>query len=781
MEQVLQSHLGSQAEPCFPRDSPFSAGAGRLRWGHGFHRGVVEVVMNWSNVRLILGREIRDQLRDRRTLFMIAVLPVLLYPLLAMSFFQASQFLREHDVPVLVIGAPELADLPPLIEDGQFAAKLLPHRMLRLTLRPPLAASGASASDASADDIATPDPVAEARRELQQGNYEVVVVFPSGFSDQLADFRASILHHGDPDHGSGLPRIPKIEIFPNLAKDSSRIAYQLVANVLDRWCDQLGARNLADSRIAPVAARPFDLATQDLAPSGQHAAMLWSKILPLVLVLWALTGAFCPAIDLCAGERERGTLETLLCSPAERCEIVWGKLLTVSLISMATALVNLASLGVTGAIVLRHFPDLGAPPVATFAWLVVALVPISILFAALCLALAAFARSTKEGHYYLMPLLLVAMPLSILSMAPQIGLTVGASLIPVTGMILLLRAALEGEYAVALLYSPVVASVTLACCWLAIHWAIRQFSSESVLFRDGERWNLWLWLKHVVRERGPRSSVGAALFCGLVIVTLRFLLSFCLPTPESLRDLELLAVATQLFVVALPALLLTKLLARSPRQTLSLRLPPLRTSLAAVLLAIVIHPAIDVLQTVVMRIYPLDNRLAQELSRMFSAGNDLGILLLVLCLLPALCEELAFRGFILSGLNSTGRTRMAIVVSSIFFAATHAVLQQSLIAGALGIVLGYLAIQSGSVLPGMLFHAVHNALGVCLQQASPAAGSRWYWVEWSLRDVADEGLAYRWPLFVVSVLASGLILARLQRSRRSIAPRFAAPAYQSLA
>ncbi len=50
---------------------------------------------------------------------MIAVLPVLLYPLLAMSFFQASQFLREDDVPVLVIGAPDLIDLPPLIEDGQ--------------------------------------------------------------------------------------------------------------------------------------------------------------------------------------------------------------------------------------------------------------------------------------------------------------------------------------------------------------------------------------------------------------------------------------------------------------------------------------------------------------------------------------------------------------------------------------------------------------------------------------------------------------------------------------
>ena len=56
---------------------------------------------------------------------------------------------------------------------------------------------------------------------------------------------------------------------------------------------------------------------------------MWSKILPFVVLIWALTGAFYPAIDLCAGEKERGTLETLLSSPAQRSEIVWGKLLSV--------------------------------------------------------------------------------------------------------------------------------------------------------------------------------------------------------------------------------------------------------------------------------------------------------------------------------------------------------------------------------------------------------------------------------------------------------------------
>ena len=72
------------------------------------------------------------------------------------------------------------------------------------------------------------------------------------------------------------------------------------------------------------------------------------EILPLIIIIWAMTGAFYPAIDLCAGEKERGTLETLLSCPASRHEIVFGKLLTVWVFSIATSLLNLVSMGLTG-------------------------------------------------------------------------------------------------------------------------------------------------------------------------------------------------------------------------------------------------------------------------------------------------------------------------------------------------------------------------------------------------------------------------------------------------
>ena len=83
--------------------------------------------MRWRNVRLILGREIRDQLRDRRTLFMIAVLPLLLYPLLGMSMFQMAQFVRESSTRIWVIGGTvEGWNLPRLFDGEHFALRLFP-------------------------------------------------------------------------------------------------------------------------------------------------------------------------------------------------------------------------------------------------------------------------------------------------------------------------------------------------------------------------------------------------------------------------------------------------------------------------------------------------------------------------------------------------------------------------------------------------------------------------------------------------------------------------------
>ena len=728
--------------------------------------------MNWSNVRLILNREIRDQLRDRRTLFMIAVLPILLYPLLGMSFFQVTQFLKEHAVRVLVIDPPQGANLPPLVEKEHFAGNLFTEpggraaELLRVETKF-TADQGPENSAAVAEQAK-----AQARQDLQEGGYDVVVYFPPDFAEKFARYRGALKdsrQQSAPMDQQAFA-LPDVAVYPNLARDSSRAAYRRVADVLGRWREEIGRQNLESNYLPATAARPFKIATLDVAEQSQHRAAAWSKILPFVLLLWALTGAFYPAIDLCAGEKERGTLETLLSSPAERIEIVWGKLLTVMSFSMATAALNLTSLAITGTLVLRQVPNLGPPPTLAFVWLLVALVPMSALYSALCLALAALAKSTKEGQYYLMPLVLITMPLVILPMSPGVELNLGNSLIPVTGVVLLLRSLLEGQYAAIIPYAPVVIAVTLACCWLAIRWATNQFNSESVLFRESERWDVGLWVRHLVRDRGATPSLAEAMTCGVMILLIKFFLGFAMPTPRSFAEFANIVAVTQLVVIALPALLMTFMLTRSPTQTLLLRRPPFRAPLAAGLLAVVFHPTANLLQSLVQRVYPLDEQVTKTLNELVFQPDSVWLLLLVIAVLPAVCEELAFRGFILSGLRHMGHKWTAIVVSSLFFGATHAIFQQSIVAALVGMILGFMAVQTGSIWPCILFHTIHNSMAILVQRTLEAIGERPVWLDWILRDVNAEGALYHWPVIVASAALSGGLLYWFHRMPHARTP-----------
>ena len=146
-------------------------------------------------------------------------------------------------------------------------------------------------------------------------------------------------------------------------------------------------------------------------------------------------------------------------------------------------------------------PALGPPPVSAILWLLLALVPVAALFSAMSLAAAAFARSSKEGQYYLVPLIMISMPLMMLPMLPAAKLDIGTALIPITGLMLLLRGLIEGNFAEALQFGAPVVAVTLVCCWLSIRWVVNQFNSESVLFRASERFGVGMWVKQVMRDR----------------------------------------------------------------------------------------------------------------------------------------------------------------------------------------------------------------------------------------------------------------------------------------
>ena len=162
---------------------------------------------------------------------------------------------------------------------------------------------------------------------------------PQNFRSQISDLKSQI---SNPQ----VSEIPQPKIIYTTANERSLMACNRLAAVLDRWTEEVGKTNLVAGGMPARAVRPFEIDSANLAgESASKSANLWSRMLPVLLLLWAMTGAFYPAVDLCAGEKERGTLETLLSSPAERSEIVLGKLLTVMTFSMITAGLNLVCVG----------------------------------------------------------------------------------------------------------------------------------------------------------------------------------------------------------------------------------------------------------------------------------------------------------------------------------------------------------------------------------------------------------------------------------------------------
>lgn len=707
--------------------------------------------MSWTNVKLIFLRELRDQMRDRRTLFTILVLPLLLYPLMGMSVFQVQQFMKEHASKVRIVGTAALPADPPLIVEGKFASSLWlrDSSLLELELVP--------RTTQTVDELRS-----QAQRDIQLGLCDAVVVVPRDFAERLSTFR----------RGAGeQPEITEVPLFHNTASDRSKVAKQRIDEVLDRWRRELVTENLERQNLSMTAFRPFESQETDVAEPVRKRAAIWSKILPFVLMVWALTGAFYPAVDICAGEKERGTLETLLSSPAARSEIVWGKLLTVMTFSMATSLLNLVSMTATGTFIITQLKrmgptnlplDVGAPPLFALSWLVLALIPISALFSALSLAIAAFARSSKEGQYYLMPLLMISLPLMMLPMLPAMEMDLGTALIPLSGLMLLLKVLIEGQYWEALRYSLPVVGVTVVCCLLAIRWAVDQFNNESVLFRESERFGIGLWVRHLVRDREDLPTAGEALLCGILLLVIRFFANFVIPAPTSWHQFVTTTLVVQIALIAAPAALMAIMLTRKPLKSLLLCPPSFALTLpAAMLLALCLHPAMIWLSEGIRHLYPISPILAEKLKPFTQLVTEqpLWQVLLLIALTPAICEELAFRGFILSGLRRMGHKWGAIVLAAALFGLAHGILQQSLAACVVGIVIGYVAVKTGSLLPGVLYHLTHNSLSVLIGRLTPDVFDSHPILRLAVEPGPEAGqFVYRVPFAVAAGLLAVCIL-----------------------
>ncbi len=414
--------------------------------------------MRLSVVGLITRKETRDLLRDQRTVTLIFLAPLLLYPLFGLTAWAITTELVDKPSVIGVVNADDAVmpkaemPFPPLFNDAgdRFADGLVKKE----AAVPPT--------------IVNLPPDTDPDEAFKSKKAHAILFVPPNFA---ADLEAG--------------KRPQLKLVEQEGSEKSKVAVRAASAAVEKWQEK--ARAVRFQRDGKPADYDKLISVDDPSKKtkGEQAARdMFARTFPLLLVMWLVAGSIQPAVDLTAGEKERGTMETLLISPAERSEIVLGKFFAVTFFGFSSVVWNVVCLTVAAVVGerLMGVPIVNLP--GMFGCVVLG-VPIAMLFSAVSLALGVFARSTKEGQYYLVPLMLVTMPLAFWSFIPTTELTPATAVIPITGGMLLQQKmlAVNGE-PVQWWYFPLVlgslavyVSVALAAAW----W---QFTREAVLFRE---------------------------------------------------------------------------------------------------------------------------------------------------------------------------------------------------------------------------------------------------------------------------------------------------------
>ena len=234
-----------------------------------------------------------------------------------------------------------------------------------------------------------------------------------------------------------------------------------------------------------------------MAPPEKVGGNIIGGFIPYIIIILCFTGAMYPAIDLTAGEKERGTMETLLCSPVHRVNIALGKFLMVVTGSLATILLSLTSMGLTvmvggskGMAAAGAAGAAGAKAAPTFIPLIdpvgvlgvfAMIAPVAVLFAAVLLAISLFAKSYKEAQSYVGPLIIVVIMPAVIGMLPGIELSAKTALVPILNLSLVCKEMLSGVWNWH--YIAIIFGSTCVYAGASLAVTVRLFNREDVIFR----------------------------------------------------------------------------------------------------------------------------------------------------------------------------------------------------------------------------------------------------------------------------------------------------------
>lgn len=727
----------------------------------------------YSRINTIWRKELADTLRDRRTLIAMVLVPMILYPALMLGSLQAF----EVQVANLVTEQYDLAVqseqvkrwLRRLIDDDPAEREHAPGVPAEVLVeeaqagpqpgeepeQPALRQSGAQVAKSGAYDDPPP--------------YRIWVVpdVPEAIID--GSVHAGVLLDGEPPLAGATGSVG-VQVAFDESDIRSEIAAAGVQGVLDRanlrmLLQRLRAKNLDADFIQPIALDEWNVASPE-----RMAGAILGTIVPLILIVMTITGAIYPAIDLTAGERERGTLETLMVAPVPTVDLIAGKFVVVTLIGLLSAVLNLLSVGGT-----IYFAGLGSMltrgqefvfPLSALPWIMLLLVPLAVMFSALLLAVCSFARSFKEAQNYVVPVMLAGMIPGVVGILPGTRLEGPIVIMPVANIVVLARELFLGRFDYFAIFLVLLSTSLYAGAAVAV--AAKLFGQEAVLFADSGSVRTIFQRRHF----RPRNTPSAAQ--ALLVVTLAYSLNFYIQQAitrsglsEGLRYLNAVAL-TIIVVFAIGPWFAARYMRVSTTNAFALRAPDPRGLLAALCFGCSTWILALRWGEIQQRLLPMDSNVARMLEQQLAWLMDLDPLTLVLFLavVPALCEELFFRGYALSGLRgSLGKTGSVVVVA-IAFGMTHYSAQRLVTTTALGLLLGLLVVQYRSIWPAMIAHFLHNAISVT---ANHPDGLKPWLVRLGYPEAADASLPAGWVVAAAALVAIGVLICFISPRREPAA------------
>jgi sodium transport system permease protein len=396
------------------------------------------------NIFVILKKEIRDTIRDRRTLLVMVVIPLVLFPLLInIATKMAVSEQKRASERVLKVGLITHGNAAP------FRQKLMEEELITVI-----------------------EDLGENRidQELREETVDFFLVFEREFDRRLAAMERG-----------------RIDLHFISSRETGTTKRRITGLLRTFEEEQIGLR-LADLNLERGIIDVFGLEEHDHASMKQRIGEAIGGFIPYIFVIFCFVGAMYPAIDLAAGEKERGTIETLLASPATRLEIVLGKFTVVFLSGIGTALISVIGLYLS----VRSSQDIPEELLGSLLKVVSAqsvllvfslLIPLAVFFAAVLLSISIFAHSFKEAQSIMTPLnILVIFPVFI-GLFPGVELNAMTAIVPVLNVSLATREIISGTISTGMLLMVYLSLFVLAglSLWFCAAW----FRRESVVFRRG--------------------------------------------------------------------------------------------------------------------------------------------------------------------------------------------------------------------------------------------------------------------------------------------------------